>query len=290
MRKSIKEPSFSVVIPTFGRAKLVSQAIASVLAQSYQAREIIVVDDGSDPPIGERIQPLAENVQLIRLPANRGVGAARNVGMMAAQAEYIAFLDSDDTWEPRRLELAKEKISVVSPTEKQIFIDNSVVRGRLISRPPAMIDDPRALADALVFSKFLIPTPSLIFHSKWRGSLQFDPLLRCHEDWDLLISAVAQGFKLVNLDTSAVGVRGGIRRRLSTQRDIRSATRFIESNSVYMSQDTIAFFEDLNLRSPQRDRLRYVSMILARLYRRQVSKGGALGRLLMAMSLRQVAD
>jgi glycosyltransferase involved in cell wall biosynthesis len=105
-----QEPSFSVVIPTFGRAKLVSEAIASVLAQSYQAREIIVVDDGSDPPVEEQLQPLAEKVRLIRLPVNRGVGAARNVGMMAAQAEYIALLDSDDTWEPHRLEFAKQKI------------------------------------------------------------------------------------------------------------------------------------------------------------------------------------
>ena len=97
MLPSIHEPRFSVVIPTFGRAKLVSQAIASVLAQSYQAREIIVVDDGSDPPVAEQLQPLAEKVRFIRLPVNGGVGAARNVGVMAAQEEYIALLDSDDT-------------------------------------------------------------------------------------------------------------------------------------------------------------------------------------------------
>ena len=290
MLPSIHEPRFSVVIPTFGRAKLVSQAIASVLAQSYQAREIIVVDDGSDPPVAEQLQPLAETVRFIRLPVNGGVGAARNVGMMAAQEEYIALLDSDDTWEPHRLALAKEKIGAHSSTEKQVFIDNLVARRRLISRPPAIIDDPRALAEALVLSKFLVPTPSLIFHRKWRDCLQFDPLLHRHEDWDLLISAVAQGFKLVNLDTSAVSIRGGVRSRLSTQRDIRSATRFIERNSVYLSQDTVAFFKDLNLRSPQGDRLRYVSMILSRLYRKQVSKGGALGRLLMATGLRRVAD
>ena len=290
MLPSIQEPRFSIVIPTFGRAKLVSQAIASVLAQSYQAREIIVVDDGSDPPVAEQLQPLAETVRFIRLPVNGGVGAARNVGMMAAQEQYIALLDSDDAWEPHRLALAKEKIGAHSSTEKQVFIDNLVARGRLISRPPAIIDDPRALAEALVLSKFLVPTPSLIFHRKWRDRLQFDPLLHRHEDWDLLISAVAQGFKLVNLDTSAVSIRGGVRSRLSTQRDIRSATRFIERNSVYLSQDTVAFFKDLNLRSPQGDRLRYVSMILSRLYRKQVSKGGALGRLLMATGLRRVAD
>jgi glycosyltransferase involved in cell wall biosynthesis len=47
-------------------------------------------------------------VRLIRLPVNSGVSVARNAGMLAAEAEYIAFLNSDDSWEPRRLEAAKE--------------------------------------------------------------------------------------------------------------------------------------------------------------------------------------
>jgi glycosyltransferase involved in cell wall biosynthesis len=262
----------------------------SILSQSYQAHEIIVVDDGSDPPIGEAVKQGAENVRLVRLPVNSGVGAARNAGMRAAEAEYIAFLDSDDTWEPHRLELAKETIGRFPLHEKMIFVDNAVTQGGLISRPPAMINDPRTLAESLIFSKFFIPTPSLIFRTDWRDFLQFDPGLRRHEDWDLLISAVAQGFKLINLDTSQVIVRGGVRIRLSTQRDIRSATRFLERNSAYLSPEAIACFTDLNIRSPRTRRLQYISMILSRFAHKQVSKGGALGRLLMAVGLRRDAD
>jgi len=115
-------------------------------------------------------------------------------------------------------------------------------------------------------------------------------MLRRHEDWDLLISAVAQGFKLVNLDTSQVRIHGGLRRRLSTQRDAFSARRFIEKNSIYLSQDAIACFEDLNIRSPQRRRFHYLLMLLSRFARKQVSRGGVVGRVLMTTGLRQATD
>ena len=104
----MRELSFSAIIPTYGRSELASRAVMSILNQSYQAHEVIVVDDGSDPPIGEAVKQGAENVRLIRLPVNSGVSVARNAGMLAAEAEYIAFLNSDDSWEPRRLEAAKE--------------------------------------------------------------------------------------------------------------------------------------------------------------------------------------
>lgn len=281
----------SVVIPAFGREKLVSQAVQSVVAQSSQAREIIVVDDGSAPPISREIRKLGRNVRLIRLPVNKGVSHARNVGILAAEAEYIAFLDSDDTWEPRRLELAGGEIGKYSPSEKHIYFDNLVVKGRVISRPPALIEDPRILAVGLVSSELLIPTPSLIFRSQWRDILKFDEALQRHEDWDLLISAVVHGFKLINLDTSQVAVRSGaFLNRLSAQRDCRSAMRFIQKNRIHMSPGLIAQFDDLNVLDPRGRRLQYTAMVLQYFSRKQVSKGGALARLLMACGLRKVPD
>ena len=281
----------SVVIPAFGREKLASQAVQSVLAQSSRAREIIVVDDGSAPPISREIRKLGGNVRLIRLPVNQGVSHARNVGVLAAEAEYIAFLDSDDTWEPRRLELAGTEIGKYSPSEKHIYFNNLVVKGRVISRPPAVIDDPRVLVEGLVSSELLIPTPSLIFHSQWRDILQFDEALQRHEDWDLLISAMVHGFKLINLDTSQVAVRSGaFLNRLSAQRDSRSAMRFIQKNRIHMSPGTTAQFEDLNILNPRGCRLRYIAMLLRYLSRNQVSRGGALARLLMACGLRKLPD
>ena len=95
-------PRVTVVIPTYNRRDLVREAIASVTAQSYPDFEVIVVDDGSDDGTAEVVQPFA-GVQYV-YQRNRGVSAARNVGVARAGGELIAFLDSDDLWYPRKLE------------------------------------------------------------------------------------------------------------------------------------------------------------------------------------------
>ena len=95
-------PRVSVVIPTHNRCDLVREAIASVTAQSYADLELIVVDDGSDDGTAEVVQQYA-GVRYVYQP-NRGVSTARNAGVALARGELIAFLDSDDLWQPRKLE------------------------------------------------------------------------------------------------------------------------------------------------------------------------------------------
>jgi glycosyltransferase involved in cell wall biosynthesis len=92
----------SVVIPTYNAADFVVEAVESVLAQSLPAHEIIVVDDGSTDDTAERLKDLP--IRLLR-QANAGVAMARNAGVAAATGDAIAFLDADDVWHPRKLEL-----------------------------------------------------------------------------------------------------------------------------------------------------------------------------------------
>ncbi len=98
-------PAVSVIIPTYNRAELVTRAIGSVLGQTFQDFEVLVVDDGStdatEAVVGEVGDP---RVRYLRQPHNQGVSAARNRGMREARGPFIAFLDSDDEWFPEKLE------------------------------------------------------------------------------------------------------------------------------------------------------------------------------------------
>jgi glycosyltransferase involved in cell wall biosynthesis len=95
-------PLVSAIIPTYNRATLVSDAIDSVLAQTYPHLEVIVVDDGSTDGTLDVLTRYGDRIQVISQP-NAGPGAARNRGMLAAQGEMIAFLDSDDLWLPQKI-------------------------------------------------------------------------------------------------------------------------------------------------------------------------------------------
>jgi glycosyltransferase involved in cell wall biosynthesis len=99
-------PRIAVIIPTYNRARLLERAVRSVIHQTFRDFEAVVVDDGSTDDTAEL--PLFKNpdprLRYMQLPENRGVAAARNAGVRATSAPWIAFLDSDDEWLPRKLE------------------------------------------------------------------------------------------------------------------------------------------------------------------------------------------
>lgn len=99
----------SVIIPTRDRCAALSRALGSVLAQTLPAAEVIVVDDGSRDSTLELVATRFPEVRLIR-QAPAGVSAARNRGIRAARSPWIAFLDSDDRWLPRKLERQLEAL------------------------------------------------------------------------------------------------------------------------------------------------------------------------------------
>lgn len=104
---SEKTELVTVVIPTHGRADLTDRAVKSVLAQTYPAIELVVVDDASTVPyvVSAGELPRGVAVRTIRLEKNSGPGAAREAGRRLAAGEYISYLDSDDFWAPRFLEV-----------------------------------------------------------------------------------------------------------------------------------------------------------------------------------------
>lgn len=98
-------PLFSVIVTTYERQAMLDEAIASVLGQTVDDLELIVVDDAS--PTSARV-PADPRVRLVRHAANRGEPAARNTGLGEARGRSVAFLDDDDRWTPDRLDIALE--------------------------------------------------------------------------------------------------------------------------------------------------------------------------------------
>jgi glycosyltransferase involved in cell wall biosynthesis len=102
--KLLNKPTASIILPTYNRAKLLPMAINSVLDQTYKNYELIVIDDGSTDNTKQVLKPFQEKIRYI-FTDHKGASHARNVGMKAASGRYIAFLDSDDTYLPFKLEI-----------------------------------------------------------------------------------------------------------------------------------------------------------------------------------------
>ncbi len=97
-------PVVSVIIPTYNRADMLDEALRSVFAQTYKDFEVIVVDDGSTDHTRSVVDKYPHRVRYVH-QENQGHALAKNTGIAAADGGYIAFLDDDDTWLPRKLEL-----------------------------------------------------------------------------------------------------------------------------------------------------------------------------------------
>jgi glycosyltransferase involved in cell wall biosynthesis len=93
-----------VVIPAYNAQAFLGEALDSVLSQGPSLGKVVVVDDGSDDETAALATARGTPVEVVRLPRNRGIAAARNAGLALCDAEYIAFLDADDRWLPGKLE------------------------------------------------------------------------------------------------------------------------------------------------------------------------------------------
>jgi glycosyltransferase involved in cell wall biosynthesis len=109
-KKPAAKPTVSVIIPVYNRPALVTQAVRSVLFQSYRDLEVIVVDDGSRTFFEEMVERFSPDPRFryIRVEHSGMPGKVRNRGVRQARGEHLAFLDSDDIWFPEKLQLQME--------------------------------------------------------------------------------------------------------------------------------------------------------------------------------------
>lgn len=110
MTQTSHVPKVSVVIPTYNRPELVARSVRSVLAQTYQDIEIIVVDDGDKVRSKEVVEGFHDPrvIYVVNDPPRQGGGKSRNIGIAHARGEWVAFQDDDDEWLPEKLAIQME--------------------------------------------------------------------------------------------------------------------------------------------------------------------------------------
>jgi len=150
-------PKVSVIMPAYNVETCICEAIDSVLAQTYQDFEIIVIDDGSNDNTRRILDQYAAKIKYI-YQENKGVSAARNRGIREAQGEYVAFLDADDIWFADKL-MSQITIAQQNSDISLFFSDAEVFNdgGRLETslRPPnASLYDSGSLGDKIVNTIF----------------------------------------------------------------------------------------------------------------------------------------
>jgi glycosyltransferase involved in cell wall biosynthesis len=239
MVKIPKKPIVSVIIPTYNRGWIVQDAIDSVLVQDFSDYELIVVDDGSDDNTPTILEAYRNKITLLR-QSNRGVSAARNRGIEAASGRWIAFLDSDDLWLPRKLstqvKFFKDHPDAVINQTQEIWIRNGVrVNPKKRHHKFSGMIFEQCLALCRVSPSAVMLNKSLFDHVG-----VFDEQLPACEDYDLWLR-ISCRYPVHLIDSPLIIKRGGHDDQLSKAAGldkyrIRSLVKIIESNRLSPQQ------------------------------------------------------
>jgi glycosyltransferase involved in cell wall biosynthesis len=210
-------PLVSAVIPTIGRPAHVLEAARSALAQTLQDIEVVVVVDGPDAATAAALGEIDDpRLRVLELPARRGPGGARNAGVAAARAEWVAFLDDDDLWLPPKLErqLEAARASDGGPPVPVIASREETRGGGPAEVWPRRLPGPgEDISEYLFVRRGLFWGEGGVHTSTWltrRGLLERVPFredLAKHEDWDWLVRAAREAGAEVTFVPEPLAIR-----------------------------------------------------------------------------------
>jgi glycosyltransferase involved in cell wall biosynthesis len=208
-------PVVSVIIPTYNRAALVREAVASVKAQTYRDFEIVVVDDASTDATVEALAAWRD-VRVLRQARRRGVAAARNLGAAAARGQWLAFLDSDDLWLPEKL--ARQMTYLADrPGLSLCQTDEIWVRqGVKVNKPAAHRKVAGRIFAASLERCMISPSAVILRRRLFEAHGGFDEDLPAAEDYDLWLR-LSWRYEVGLVDEPLVIKRGGHPDQLSRQ-------------------------------------------------------------------------
>lgn len=190
-------PRVTVVIPTMGRPRLVTRAVESALRQTRREIEVVVAIDGPDAMTEKALGSIADRRLRVIRRAKAGPGAARNAGVAAAAAEWVAFLDDDDLWTPTKLErqlATAESSALAYPiVAGRVAADDGSGRVRVWPRrlpaPGEGVGDYLLVRRSPFWGEALVHTSTLLTRRALLEQVRFREDMPCHEDMDWLLRA-----------------------------------------------------------------------------------------------------
>lgn len=195
-------PKVSIILPTHNRAHFIKKSIKSVLAQTYNQYELIIIDDGSTDDTERIIQDIKdERLIYIKHPHQKGANAARNTGIQHAKGEYIAFQDSDDIWSETKLEKQMKAFQQTPSNVGVVYTAFWRVKGcRRKYIPPKSLKIKEGNIFHSLLKKSFIGTPSaLIRRECLRKAGWFDENMPRLQDWEFFLR-ISQHYEFKLID------------------------------------------------------------------------------------------
>lgn len=195
----MSEPTFSIVITAYEAADTIAAAVESALAQTRPAEEVLVVDDGSNDDLDGALRPYTDRIELVRRP-NGGGAAARNTGAEAAKTDFMAVLDADDAYHPRRLEaiaeLARQQPDLDLVTTDARLLAQGEPVGTFAGYTPFVWEDQRTA----IFETCFVGGWPAIRLSRLEAIGGFDESFRIAYDWDCWLRCILDGARASFVD------------------------------------------------------------------------------------------
>jgi teichuronic acid biosynthesis glycosyltransferase TuaG len=194
----------SIITPSYNSSRFIEECVGSVLSQTYDNWELLIVDDYSTDNSLQILKKYNDKrIQLIELDKNVGAAESRNVAIRKAKGKYIAFLDSDDLWEPQKLEkqisfMETEDIAFSFSTYQPMSDDES----KLYS----IIHAPKIVTYSSYLKKTIIGCLTVIIDREKTGSFEM-PNIRSSHDMALWLLIMRRGFDAYGLDENLARYR-----------------------------------------------------------------------------------
>lgn len=200
-------PQVSVIVPHFNRGHSIGPTLQSLAAQTFTAWELIVIDDDSREDPTAAIQAHIPEARVILQAENKGPAAARNVGIDAARGRYVAFLDSDDYWEPGKLAAQIAAIEASDMPDRIFCVTRTRVvesNGRVQLLPVAPVPPGGRYDDFLFIDKGFAQASSFLLPRAAAAKIRFDETLRQYEDYLFFLAAGDSGLRYLLVEDALV--------------------------------------------------------------------------------------